>query len=1238
VECLEDRVLPAITVSLTDLGGLSELLLTGPTGSSLEIDGNWQDNPDGNHLHVYTASGDLTLKSAAADLPFTEDDSTPITISTASDSDQLAGVNWSGPALSTDLDALAGFHNTFGVTLQAPSAQWNVQQGSDLVANGLPVDPNMPFITFSEPDGSYTAQFGSITGSGDLSVAFAPQDPALLLENTGLTFGGSFGGNFTLQPVSGLPGSVDPVSGHLYGVGNVDLGQNNLTLQNAAMVVNLDAQQDGALLGSLSGDTASQLFTGAIPLSSFGGDNQADVAAGYNGQTTLTYNVLGFDLPLTVNSSSGEYSNGTVTVHGVQDISLFGQTPFSFINGDNVDVAATFDSNGLHGIQLSVSNASFGSVAVSNATVNLTQDSVSLAGTLQGLLGSGNVSLTGSVSSDGTWSVQGTAGDLTVGPVTLHNASVNLDSNGVSLSANADVPLVGSVSLTGSWTDDNTYSLTGHVDSVTIGGFTFSNDDVTLSNSGLTFAGDVTLPGAGTVTVTGSIQDASTYSFSAHIDSLTIGGFVFTNDDVTVSNDGVTFAGDATLPLLNTVHLTGSIIDASNWSFTAHIDSVTIGGFTFSNDDVTLSNAGLTFAGDATLPLLNTVHLTGSITDASNYSFTAHINSATIGSVTFSNVDVTVSNSGLSFAGDATLPLLNTVHLTGTITDATHYSFTAHIGSATIGGFTFSNDDITLSNTGLTFAGDATLPLLNTVHLAGSITDASNYSFTAHINSATIGGFSISNADVTLSNSGLSFAGDATLPVVGSVHFAGSITDATHYSFTAHINSVTLGAFTLSNVDVTLSNSDLSLAGDATLALVGSVHLTGTITDATHYSFTAHITSVTIGGFTFSNDDITLSNAGLSFAGDVTVPLLSTVHVSGTITDATHYSFTAHINSATIGGFALTNDDITLSNSGLSFAGNATLPVVGTVHLSGSITDATHYTFTAHINSVTVGGFTLSNVDVTLSNSGVSFAGDASLALVGSVHLTGTITDATHYSFTAHINSVTIGGFTFSNDDITLSNAGLSFAGDATLPLLSTVHVSGSITDASHYSFTAHINSVTIGGFALSNDDITLSNSGLSFSGNATLPVVGSVHLSGSITDATHYTFTVHINSVMVGPLTSSNVDVTLSNSGVSFAGDATVALVGAVHLTGTITDATHYSFTAHISSLTIAGIGVQNADVTYSNTGLNFAGDATLPLLNTVHVSGSITDSTHYSFTAHINSVTIGGFGLTNSDVRYAQ
>src|SRR5262249_45011338 len=155
------------------------------------IDGTWQDNPDPDHQHVYSATGDLTLKSAQADLAFSEDDSTPLTISTAADSAQLAGVNWSGPALSTDLDALAGFYNTFGATLNAPATSWNVQQGSDLVANGIPVNPDLPYITLQEDASSgYTASFGSTSGSGNLTVAFAPQDPLLVLQADGLTFGG----------------------------------------------------------------------------------------------------------------------------------------------------------------------------------------------------------------------------------------------------------------------------------------------------------------------------------------------------------------------------------------------------------------------------------------------------------------------------------------------------------------------------------------------------------------------------------------------------------------------------------------------------------------------------------------------------------------------------------------------------------------------------------------------------------------------------------------------------------------------------------------------------------------------------------------------------------------------------------------------------------------------------------------------------------------------------------------
>jgi hypothetical protein len=923
IETLEARVVPSLTATLLDLGGgASELRLSGPTGSSINIDGGWQDNPDANHQHVYSASGDLILKSAQADLPFSEDVSTPLTISTASDSNQLAGVSWSGPALGTGLDALTGFNSTFGVTLNAPATSWNVQQGSDLVANGIPVNPDLPYITFQEDSSSgYTAQFGNTTGSGNLAVAFAPQDPLLYLQAGALTFGSSFGGNLVLQPVAGQQGFVDPVAGHLYSTGNVDLGQNNLTLQNAAMVVNLDAQGDGALLGSLSGDTASQLFNGSIPLSGFGGANQADVAAGFNAQATLTYNALGFNLPLTVTSSSGEYANGTVTVHGVQGVSLFGQTPLAFIGGDSVDVAATFGASGLSGIQMTVANASLGNVGVGNAAVSLTPSSVTLSGTLSGVLGSGSVALTGTVGSDGTWSVQGTAGDLTVGPVTLHSTSVTVGSNGISVSANADVPVLGSVSLAGSYTDASHYSLAAHLAGpIPIGAFSLSNGDVTLANAGsgvsLGFQADATLPSpVGRVHLAGTIRGASDFNLTAQVDSVPIAGFTLRNDNVTLSNTGLAFDGTVTgVQLVGSVHFAGQIM-TSGFSLSATVTNIDVipGVVHFDTASLTLTSSSLTLRTNVpNVPVVGTLSFAGTINVSGSVTLSATApHFRLLGFIDVDNAMVTVGFPNPRLTVSADLSLVGMVHarVVGTITVGSHFSFDGG-ADITVAGFTLGHADLHLGNN----PGDPTtihigpfttpddFPVVGKVTLEGSC-GPRNGQFSFDIDASPnppipLGPIQVTRFHLGLHTDGLG-GGSLTLGAGFGYVLPGGIVSLTGY---AQVTVSTNGDFRLlANVDASVFNfpvghgiltlnktgGTFDMTLDTTLNLIiATGSLRGNI-DFIHGRFALHgvvsvdgpLSTIFIGGAIFDVD-----NLGVRFAGQLHGPFnLIQITFSGAI-------------------------------------------------------------------------------------------------------------------------------------------------------------------------------------------------------------------------------------------------------------------------------------------------------------------------------------------------------------------
>src|SRR5205823_5347880 len=104
----------------------------------------------------------------------------------------------------------------------------------------------------------------------------------------------------------------------------------------------------------------------------------------------------------------------------------------------------------------------------------------------------------------------------------------------------------------------------------------------------------------------------------------------------------------------------------------------------------------------------------------------------TISPFTLSNGTITQSGTGLRLQGNATLPFfVNPVPLTGTVTDATHYSLSVAPGpGATVGGYSLTTTSLALDPTGLSLKGDATLPLVGKVPLtADKILGGSSYTF-----------------------------------------------------------------------------------------------------------------------------------------------------------------------------------------------------------------------------------------------------------------------------------------------------------------------------------------------------------------------------------------------------------------------------------------------------------------------------------------------------------------------------
>ncbi len=512
------------------------------------------------------------------------------------------------------------------------------------------------------------------------------------------------------------------------------------------------------------------------------------------------------------------------------------------------------------------------------------------------------------------------------------------------------------------------------------------------------------------------VNDAHGDFVSAHFDTVKLGGFTLSNDTVTPSDSGVTFEGDTSFPVAGTVHLKGSIQDASHYSLSRHLDSISLGGFTLSNDTVTLSDSGVTFEGDATLPLVGTVNqLKGPIQDASHYSLSRHLDSVKFGGFTLSNDTVTLSDSGVTFEGDATLPLVGDVHhLKGPIQDASHYSFTAPLPSLPslkkIAGFSVSNSQVTLSDSGVKLEADADLPanfpLIHHVHFAGAVSGSDSYdiSFTTHDPISLFNGLvTVDTLELHLTPSALKVHAHAKAAQIIDVNMDASFADDGSYSLKGNAN-ITVGGFTLKGADLTLGSDELDIKGSVPVPGIGIVDFTGSYGSGGKWSLTGtYPETILVGGFpvhdwTFglSNDSLTLG-AKIGFNGLVDVGVIGTIFYNG------DYKLDVRADVLSLGGFSLGTVDIKLGNVNpdhmfrMDVHAVVGIPSMLTVKLDGYYKANGDYDFTGTTDSVA--GLTLAKANFELNNTkGFSFEADLNYFFVGA-HIRGTIEKNGHAHF-----------------------------------------------------------------------------------------------------------------------------------------------------------------------------------------------------------------------------------------------
>lgn len=599
--------------------------------------------------------------------------------------------------------------------------------------------------------------------------------------------------------------------------------------------------------------------------------------------------------------------------------------------------------------------------------------------------------------------------------------------------------------------------------------------------------------------------------------------------------------------------------------------------------------------------------------------------------------NLSFSDGGHTVQGDAKLPLVGNVHLVGTVQDS-QTSVSAFIDDLALGGFTLGAGAITLSNAGLAITGRVGLVELGDVTFAGAIFADGTYTLQGSSN-ISVAGFSVSGASLTLGDHGVGVGFSMPVPAIGSVAFAGFYGPDGKWSLSGNYpGPVTVGPVVLNDISVQLTNSSLTLGALATLAdleAFASADLVATIFSDGRFDASIDVDVLQVAGFSLAQAVVTFgnNNANKNFIVDVKAeaqfPVLDRVSLTGTIESANKYSFTARNVSKSIGGFSLPLLEVVFSNSGLRVSGTSSLPVLGSVYLAGSIQGTGNYSLTASNVRKSIAGVELPSLTITLSHSGLYVSGRASLSVLGDVNLAGSIASVSSYSLGATVDRP-IGGFRFASLNVTLSSTGLRVSGKATVPILGEIDLSGTVSGSSSYRLTATVNK-PIGGHQFSNLAVTLSEQGLYVVGDANLPVIGNVKLSGYISSRYSYSLSASNAPWSTSWFSAPRLSVTLSNNGLHVEGDVNLPVLSSVHLSGKINSNGSFKLEASNISKPIGGFSFPELAVTLSDTGLSVRGSVNLPVIGSFNLKGTIEGSGAFSLSASLSNMSIAGATLYN-------
>ncbi len=422
--------------------------LTGPSGIGLQLTGTWKAS--GGKI---ISTGNVMMKTALGDIQVATS-ATPISISLEPDKwsgsatdtpgyesyGVVRSVNWTGMPISTTSGPFSQFSQKLGINVDVPGVSWGLNLGSNLGSLDAPLNPAVPYFYVSIGSGfsaSYGGMEASLGGGNVMTVIADPTDPFLYVKVAEFAVAGSLKGQIPFVPEAQPDGVTDHIYGNIYGSGSFDLQGLPITV-SGNVVIDLDANNDGVWVG-LSNRPWKETLRNPISAASA---IMNDIAFGANGSVGAGFEKGGFDLSIPLGNASVLYTPGNFSFRGTS------ANPFAGTPLESIAPQSGFDFQGRisnwgrdWNITAKTYQSAFAGLSASDLTVNFGNTGATVSAHVTGLMGIGQLSINGWITSNGDFGLVGHASlDIDIGIGEAHAwADVGFVKEGNSVRFNVDM-------------------------------------------------------------------------------------------------------------------------------------------------------------------------------------------------------------------------------------------------------------------------------------------------------------------------------------------------------------------------------------------------------------------------------------------------------------------------------------------------------------------------------------------------------------------------------------------------------------------------------------------------------------------------------------------------------------------------------------------------------------------------------------------------------------------------------